>query len=467
MLLEKVHNTIVANRMLQPGDRILVAVSGGPDSLGLCHLLYRLRRRHNVGLIVGHVHHGLRGAEADTDARFVQDLGDRLELPVVVRQLDVRSWQKKHGGSLQMAARTLRYNCLREVMAETGAAKLALGHHADDQAEEVLLRLFRGAGQRGLAGMPACTRGGVIRPLLECYRHEIMAYLERHGLTYRQDSSNLKPWCQRNRLRLELLPNLEANFNSKLGATLVRTSKIFKEEEEFWGSLVQSWLNRHSGHDDSGGRRLPITPLLETHPAMQRRLLRKVIELVKGNLKGFGFHHTESLMRLCRSHSANSRIDLPGGVVAEKNYDWLTVARRHETAEDFFYDIPGPGMHLLPLLNHRMEVRFLASDRTTQFSTDPAEAIMDRDRVSLPLFLRPSKSGDRFRPLGLGGTKKVKDFFIDLKVPKSQRRQIPILCSKDHILWIVGHRLDDRVKVTPDTKRTLGLHYREGTSMEE
>ncbi len=462
MLLKKVHNTLVAQRMLEPGDRILVAVSGGPDSLALCHLLHRLRHSHKVELIVAHVHHGLRGSEADADASFVHDLGNQLELPVVVRQLNVRSWQKKHGGSLQMAARALRYQWLRQVMAEKGASKLALGHNADDQAEEILLRLFRGAGQRGLTGMPACSRDGVIRPLLECHRNEIIAYLESHGLTFRQDSSNLRPWCLRNRLRLELLPSLQENFNRKLGATLLRTSKIFKAEEEFWESLVQTWLDRHSRQNRSGGLQLPIAPLLETHPAMQRRLLRKVVQHVKGDLKGFGFHHTESLKRLCRSPAANSQIDLPGLLLAEKNYDWLTVTPQHEMTGEFFYEIPGSGIHPLPLLNHRMEIRFLTSEVSPQFSPDPGEAIMDRDRVSFPIFLRPSKSGDRFSPLGLGGTKKVKDFFIDLKVPKSLRGQIPLLCSKDHILWIVGLRLDDRVKVTSTTKRLLRLRYLEG-----
>ncbi len=362
-----------------------------------------------------------------------------------------------------MAARAVRYQCLRQVMDDTGASKLALGHNADDQAEEVLLRLFRGAGQRGLTGMPACSRDGVIRPLLECYRHEIIAYLENHTLAYRQDSSNLKAGCLRNLLRLELLPTLQKNFNNRINPTLLRTSKIFKEEEEFWESLVQSWLNQNSSKHESGGRSLPISLLLKTHPAMQRRLLRRVVELVRGDLKGFGFNHTESLMRLCRSSAANSQMDLPGVLVAEKNYDRLAIARPHEMVMDFFYEIPGPGIHQLPVLNHQMELRFLAADAKPQFSPEPGTAIMDRDRVSLPIFLRPRKPGDRFRPLGLGGTKKVKDFFIDLKVPTSQRAQIPILCSKDHILWIVGHRLDDRVKVTSSTKRTIYLHYREET----
>mgnify|MGYP001824553498 CR=1 FL=1 len=462
MLLEKVHNTVISHRMLQSGDLVVVAVSGGPDSVSLCHLLHRLRHSHKVELVVVHVHHGLRGAEADQDALFVHNLSHQLGLPMVEQRLEVRSWREKHGGSLQMAARALRYQCLHQIMAEKGASKLALGHNADDQAEEILLRILRGAGQRGLSGMDPCNRNGVIRPLLECHRHEIMAYLEDHGLAFRQDSSNLKPWCQRNLLRLELLPQLQQAFNSNLNATLLRTSKIFREEEDFWESHLASWLKEHSLKHGDGGIRFPIRPLLETHPAMQKRLLRRVVQEVKGDLRELGFHHTEILLQLCRSPAANRQLDLPGAVQVEKSYDWVTVTLRPETVQDFTFRISDQGVHSFPLLNHSMEVALLASDLPVEFSHDPNKAIMDLDRVSFPLTLRSRKTGDRFRPLGLRGSKKLKDFFIDAKVPKSQRRQIPILCSKDHIIWVVGHRLDDRVKLTSNTSRVLRLRYLEG-----
>jgi len=462
MLLEKVHNTVISHRMLQSGDLVVVAVSGGPDSVALCYLLHRLRHSHQVELVVAHVHHGLRGAEADQDALFVHNLSHQLGLPVVEQRLEVRTWQREHGGSLQMAARALRYQCLHQVMAEKRASKLALGHNADDQAEEILLRILRGAGQRGLSGMAPCNRKGVIRPLLECHRHEIMAYLEDNGLAFRQDSSNLKPWCQRNLLRLELLPQLQQVFNSNLSATLLRTSKIFREEEDFWESHLASWMHEHSLNQGDGEIRFPIRPLLEAHPAMQKRLLRRVVQEVKGDLREFGFHHTEILLQLCQSPAANRQLDLPGAVRAEKNYDWVTVTLQPETVEDFTFRISDQGLHPFPSLNRSMKVELLASDMPVEFNHDPNEAIMDLDRVSFPLTLRSSTPGDRFRPLGLRGSKKLKDFFIDAKVPKSQRRQIPILCSNDHIIWVVGHRLDDRVKVTSNTSRVLRLSYLEG-----
>ena len=452
----------MSHRMLQSGDLVVVAVSGGPDSVALCHLLHRLQHSLKVELVVAHVHHGLRGAEADQDALFVQNLSHQFGLPVVEQRLEVHSWQKEHGGSLQMAARALRYQCLHQVMAEKGANKLALGHNADDQAEEVLLRILRGAGQRGLSGMDPCNHKGVIRPLLECHRQEIVAYLREHDLAFRQDSSNLKPWCQRNLLRLELLPQLQQAFNSNLSATLLRTSKILREEEEFWASHLASWLKEHSLNHGADGIRFPVRPLLETHPAMQKRLLRRVVQEVKGDLRGFGFHHTEILLQLCRSPAAHRQIDLPGAVRAEKSYDWVTVTVRPETVEDFTFRISEHGLHSFPSLDHSLEIELLASDLPVEFSHDPNEAIMDLDRVTFPLTLRSCRPGDRFRPLGLGGSKKIKDFFIDSKVPQSLRRQIPILCSKDHIIWVVGHRLDDRVKLTSDTSRLLRFRYLEG-----
>jgi tRNA(Ile)-lysidine synthase len=153
-------------------------------------------------------------------------------------------------------------------------------------------------------------------------------------------------------------------------------------------------------------------------------------------------------------------------VVAEKSYDRLTVTSKPETAEDFHYEISGLGVHSFPLLKHSLEIQLLDADTDIQYSQDPTEVFMDRDHISFPLYLRSSKPGDRFRPLGLGGGKKVKDFFIDAKVARRQRRRIPILCSKEHIAWIVGHRLDDRVKITPETKRVLRLVYLEDGKQE-
>jgi tRNA(Ile)-lysidine synthase len=462
MLLQKVQNTLTAHSMLQPGDRVLVAVSGGPDSVALCHILHQLHQTYRVELVATQVHDGIRGSEADQDAAFVQHLAHQLELPIVVQRVNVHAWRKKHGGSLQMAARELRYQCLHQIMANENASKLALGHNADDQAEEILLRILRGAGQRGLTGMPLHSRNGVIRPLLECHRHEITSYLEDRNLAFRQDESNLKPWCQRNLLRLEFLPRLQQNFNSNLNATLLRTSNIFREEEEFWEFILGEWLDQHAGECEDGGRRLPIGPLLETHPAMQKRLLRKMVEKVKGNLRSFGYHHTEILRRLCHSAAANSRIDLPGEVEAEKNYDWLTIRLARQVPEDFYYELAGPGSYPFPPLGHRLVLECGSVDLASEFGRPSNEALVDLDTVSFPLVLRSGRAGDRFRPLGLGGGQKLKKFFIDAKIPRSQRRRVPILCSGERIIWVVGLRLDDRVKITENTSRLLRILYLKG-----
>lgn len=458
VLLEKLRHTITCWQMFLPGERVLVAVSGGPDSVALCHLLRRGLPELRLDLVAAYIHHGLRGAEADEDARFVQNLGRALEVPVVTRHLDVGRWQARYGGSLQMAARTLRYRCLRQIMAEAGATKLALGHNADDQAEEILLRLFRGTGPHGLTGMPA-ARGVVARPLLECHRHEILDYLHEHGLSYRRDSSNLRPWCQRNLLRLKWLPCLQRDFNSNLNATLLRTSKILQEEEDFWKSLLEAWLERHLRRDGQNAVRIPIAPLLETHAAMQRRLLRLALEEVRGQLQGLGFHHIEALIRLCRSEKPSAEAHLPGMVTAMKDYGWLTIGRRPGIPERIRVPISGPGLYEVPGLGDTIQLEEETLQGNLRWQRNPAEEVMDRDRICFPLILRSFEPGDRFRPLGMGGSKKVKDFFVDARVPRSRRHLVPLLCSREHILWVVGHRLDDRVKVTGDSKRLLRVRY--------
>jgi tRNA(Ile)-lysidine synthase len=287
-----------------------------------------------------------------------------------------------------------------------------------------------------------------------------MAYLDQHRLTCRQDASNLEPWCQRNLLRLEVIPRLHQAFNSNLNATLLRTARIFREEELFWESFLQAWLDRHASRNGGSAVRLPITPLLEAHPAVQRRLLRRVVEEVSGNLARVAFRHSEILLNLCRTRAANRSVHLPGELVAEKSYHWLTVRLRRQGPERPDYAIPGPGVHALPGLNHVLEVQCLAGPLQARFGRSPFEVFLDRDRVSFPLSLRFPRPGDRFRPLGLGGSKKLKDLFIDLKVPRSDRAHIPVLTTSEHLVWVVGYRLDDRVKITPGTTRALRLCYR-------
>jgi len=464
MLLEKVRQTISRYRMVKPGGgRVILAVSGGPDSVALCHLFHRLRSELSLELVVAHVHHGLRGEEADEDARFVSAMAKTLDLPVVVQAVDVRTWQRAHGGSLQMAARTLRSQFLCQVMAEQKADRLALGHNADDQAEEILLRVLRGTGPRGLQGMAARNTGGVIRPLLACHRTEILDYLSRHRLSWRQDRSNLEPWCQRNRLRLEVLPLLRDQFNSNLNATLVRTAAIFEDEEHFWESLVEDWLDRHARRQGEGVLDLPLTEFLQTHPALQRRLLRRGLEMTCGHLAGFGFHHVDLLLALSRSGGANREIHLPNLAVAQKSYRRIIIRALPPAPEPFRQEIPGPGFHYLRDLDHAIFMEETEAENPVRFGNDPAQVVMDRDCVSFPMLLRSIQPGDRFRPLGMTGSKKLKDLFIDAKISRSRRRLVPVLCDAQRIVWVVGHRIDDRVRVTAQTRRLLRIEYREGS----
>ncbi len=449
--------------MVPPGARVVLAVSGGPDSVALCQIFYCLRGELALELVVAHVHHGLRGREADEDARFVTGLARDLDLPVVVRHLDVRGWQRDHGGSLQMAARTLRYRCLRAVMAEENSGRLALGHNADDQAEDILLRLFRGAGPRGLSGMPAVNGDGLIRPLLACRRREIVEYLGQHGLKYREDSSNREPWCQRNRLRLEVLPLLRRCFNTRLDAALMRTAAIFQEEEKFWESLVENWLERHAGRDGGAGITLPADLLLEAHPALQRRVLRRGLEMICGRLTGFGFRHVDVILGLCRSEGANREIHLPNLAVAEKSYGRLALRPLRPLLPSFRQEVPGPASYYFRELDHTLLIEEAEAPEPMSFGRDPSQVVVDRDAICFPLLLRFGEAGDRFRPLGMGGSKKLKDFFMDAKISRSRRRLTPVLCDRGRIIWVVGHRIDDRVKVTVQTRRLLRFEYRRGS----
>ncbi|MBW1981551.1 MAG: tRNA lysidine(34) synthetase TilS [Deltaproteobacteria bacterium] len=460
MLVQKVLQTITAYRMFHAGDRVVVAVSGGPDSVALFHILYTLRDQLEIDLVVGHVHHGLRGAEAEQEARFVLNLAERFKVPATLKRANVNDWQAVHGGSLEMAARAVRYQCLRQIMLEESASKIAVAHHADDQAEEVLLRLFRGAGPAGLAGMPPTSGQWLARPLIDCHRQEILAYLSLVDQEWCQDSSNLQPWCRRNILRLKWLPRLQREFNTNLNATLVKTANLAREENDFWDSLLNSWLEQHAVSEANGAVLLPINALAECHPAMQRRLLRTVLRQVAGKLQGIGLRHIEMLGQQIHAGRSRGSLHLPNQLMSERSYNWLRISlRSSEPPPELHLEIPSLGTYQVFQLHHTIHLQQVDRCESIEISRDPLEVMLDRDRLSFPLLLRSVQPGDRFRPLGMQGSKKLQDLFIDLKVPRYQRCRIPVLCSQEHIIWVVGLRIDERVKVTSATRRILLAKY--------
>jgi tRNA(Ile)-lysidine synthase len=418
---------------------VLVAVSGGADSTALLHALVRLSEEGRAfSLEVAHLDHGLRGEESAADARFVAEVAAGLGLPGHLERLAPGSLERQ-GVSRQEAAREARLAWLERVAGETLAQRIALGHSADDLAEEVLMRLLSGAGPRGLAGMRA-RRGPFIRPLIECRRSEIEAWLETCGIPWREDGTNYLDAYLRNRVRHRLLPALEADYNPNLRESLVRQAAILGEEDDLLERLATE-IFETLARVEVGALAFPTAALAAEHPALQRRLLRLACERLAGSLRGIGFRHVEAVRSLINSPSPSAGpLRLPGGLTAERRYEYLIIGvgpagLAQNLEHDWDLALPGPGRYELAGTGLCLTLRL------SEGSGGAGEALFDAASLSWPLLVRSPRRGDRFRPRGMAGTKLVFRLLSDAKVPRNARWRVPILLSAENIIWVGGLRM--------------------------
>jgi tRNA(Ile)-lysidine synthase len=443
--------------MLVPGDGVVVGVSGGPDSAALIHCLAALRPSWSLRLVVAHLNHQLRGAASRKDALFVEGLARRLGLPCERDSRDVASYSKEHRLSLEEAARVLRYRFFEEVSARVGAQKIAVGHQADDNAESVIMHLLRGTGPKGLAGIPPVREGGIIRPLIESTRSDIVCFLEKEGIPYVEDRSNLDPQFLRNKVRGKLLPLLRDDFNPRVVGSLNRLSAIMREEEDFWELRVEEALREVLLERSPGGVALSAYALKDLHLALFRRLVRRAVRLLKGDLTRVGHDHVQAVVNLVRGASPSGQVHLPHGVTVLLDRNELRFFWGSPTQwSDFRYEIFSAGTTFIREINAYLTISLHDLKEVGEPEVyPPTTAFFDLDAIAMPLTARSFKEGDKFRPLGMSGHQKVKDFFINRKIARSKRQRCPLLLSGGKIIWVGGHSIDDRVKITAKTERLL------------
>jgi len=443
--------------MISEGDRVIVAVSGGPDSVCLLHILHELMDEFHVHLVVAHFDHGLRPAEDESETAFVRSLAQSLKLPFETGK--GRLLAKRDRGSGEEKARNARYAFLERVRKKHKARKIALGHNLNDQAETILMRLLRGSGPAGLTGMPPCRDGSIIRPLIEIERREIENYLKAIKFASVTDSSNLKTDCFRNKIRLELMPLLEAH-QPQLAQLLSQTAEILRDEDDYLGRIADAWLTKNMRPSPKPTVRLPIASFLALPEALRRRVIRTGIKKVKENLRRIHWGHVEAIQRLAQSEKPQTLLNLPGRVTVKRTYDHLIFsASAIRKPRPFHYALDGPGNYNIEEIGGRLSVEAVKNRRGLRLRGSSRTAFLDADEVRFPLTLRTFKAGDRFIPFGMKGRKKLKDFFVDQKVSLEQRYSTPLLCWKDEPVWVCGFRIDDRFKVTPQTKRILKISF--------
>jgi tRNA(Ile)-lysidine synthase len=473
---DRVLETIRRARMLAPGDRAAVAVSGGADSVALLRMLESLRDKLGITLLAVHFDHKLRGAESDADARFVEDLARERELECVVGSEDVAAAATAHKWNLEDAARRLRYAFFERVVAEGRATRIVVAHTADDQAETVLAHILRGTGPAGLAGIYPAV-GSVVRPLLGERREDLREYLRQLGQNWREDSTNRDLSRQRARIRQQLVPLLERDFSSQAVNHLAGLAGFAREEEVFWSALVEDRF-RALVRADKGKLGIPIHDLLApldlssaAEPAALRtlteRLIRRLYQELRGGPGGLTAVHVEQVIHLAAASASGSRAELPGGIMVERNFGELIFSGSHgagrssggretvspENAYLYVVSLPAHGVAsvLVPELNRRFCLKVIdwsVSERDTKRDS----AVLDANLLREPLILRNWRPGDAYRPQGRRQPKKLKEMFLAGRVPSRDRASWPVLESGGRVAWARGLPPAEEFCVRADTR---------------
>jgi tRNA(Ile)-lysidine synthase len=489
-LESKVIDFIQRYSLISPEEIVVVGVSGGADSVCLLHVLAKWQKGLGIKLHVAHLNHQLRGVESEADAKYVSNLAGSLGIPITIDRQDVAAYRIERNFSVEEAARELRYAFLAKVAREVGANRIGIGHTRDDQVETILMHILRGTGITGLCGLAPCSPMAydsqgmslpakqsnllIIRPLLDVAREETTSYCQEHQLDPRIDSSNRSLSFFRNRLRLQLLPLLR-QYNPSVDQALLRLADIAKEDSalieqqsyELWDEVVRQ-ENKAIHLDRKQIASLPI--------ALQRQLLRAAVTKLAGDTRDIEASHIEAARSLLNK-PVGKRISLPHELVCQGGYNELVItspARQSQLppcpfpplSDEFFLKVPGktvfPGWNVIAsIVGERVDSPPSRGVLSTNGETGQSNLIADFDlhETGTELFVRQRRPGDRFQPLGMNMPKKLYEFMVDAKIPRSWRGRIPIVCSPQQIIWVAGWRIDDRVKTTEASKEILRLEF--------
>jgi tRNA(Ile)-lysidine synthase len=504
-LESKVLDFIQRHCLIAPGEIVVLGVSGGADSVCLLHVLTKWQKELGIKLHIAHLNHQLRGVESEADAEYVSNLADLLGIPITIDRQDVAAYRAERNCSIEEAARELRYAFLARVAREVGAYRIAIGHTRDDQVETVLMHILRGTGITGLCGLAPCSPMAydsqrmswpasplslraealivaegkrsnllVIRPLLDITREETASYCQEHQLDPRIDPSNLSLSFFRNRLRLQLLPLLR-QYNPSIDRALLRLADIAKEDNAFieqqacglWDEVARQ-ENDAIYLDRKQIAGLPI--------ALQRHLLRVAVTKLVGDVRDIEASHIEAARSLLNK-PASKRISLPHGLICQGGYDEIVIASEAWQSQlppcpfpplpsEFPLKVPGKTVFsgwkvIASIVRERVDSPSSRGALSTGEGTCQSNFVahFDLHKTGNELFVRQRRPGDRFQPLGMNMPKKLHEFMVDAKIPRSWRGHIPIICSPQQIIWVVGWRIDDRVKTTKASQKILRLEF--------
>ncbi|WP_160690162.1 tRNA lysidine(34) synthetase TilS [Clostridium sp. C2-6-12] len=452
-MLKKVMSYINNNKLIKSGDRVLVALSGGPDSICLLNILFELKEELNIEIGAAHINHLLRGEDAFKDEEYVIKICEEINIPCFVTRVDINNYSKEHRISSEMAGRQVRYDFFEEIIETEGFNKIATAHNANDQAETILFRLMRGTGLEGLGGIKVSRGDKIIRPILCLSRQEVEKYIGLKRLKPRIDKTNFEKIYNRNKIRLDILPYMKENFNEDIIQTLNRMSVLLQKDNEFLEKLA---LNSYKKYciEDADYFIIKKGIFKEGEPIVNRVLRRALTKYSKSNYD-FEMKHINEVYLLNEKDSGKI-IDLPNGIYAENIYGDIYIKNKKNKSninnkkekvliskDEINNQIVNYGQFTIEfcVTNHyqRNDLN-LNKDNFTQY--------FDFDKINDNILIRKRIDGDKIIPLGMKGTKKLKDIFIDMKIPKEERDHIPVLCFDEKIAWIIGIKISDEYKLT-------------------
>lgn len=472
-ILNKFKDYINDESLVNNGDKILLGVSGGPDSLAMLDLFSRIEGEFDLQLFVFHLNHCFR-EEAAEEAQFVEHICEEYGIKSFIEEYDVPRLAKEEGLSPEEAARKVRLNFLIERANNLIVDKIALAHHRDDLVETIFLNLIRGSGLNGLSGITPWTKirdHNIIHPLLSISREEIEEYCQKRELNPRRDPTNQETIYTRNKIRHKVIPYIEKEINPSLKKVMARMSQIIKEEDQYLNDLAKKMINEILIEQDIDYVKLSLTGLRDMVPVMRRRVMRRAVYIVKNNPANLYYKHLTDIDWLISKGETGKLIELPDNVKIKRVYDHIIVKKG-----DFnYYDdqylsvLSFPGKLSLPgdliIETDIFSVKKFDNYDWRKEAEKNHVCLFDCNEVRFPLKVRNRRRGDKFKPLGMKGVKKLKDFYIDEKIPAAEREQIPIIIdSNDLIIWVAGMRMNERVKITGNTQKIgrINLYNRKG-----
>ena len=459
-MINKVKNAIQKHGMLDKGERVIVAVSGGPDSIALLKVLAMISEEYGLTLITAHLNHGLR-KEADDEEQFVRRVSREMGITLESKKSDINSLKKGTGRSIEDISREVRYRFLNEAARKHDAHTIALGHNLNDQIETVLMNFLRGSGSEGLKGMLPARDSLYIRPLLGISRREILSFIEFHKIQYVTDASNTESLYLRNRIRHSLIPQLK-KYNQNLEKSLYNMAELMRLEGDYMKTVVHTILSEWNIMQARDEVRISISALGKYHEAVQNQVVKELLRKLTPGGQGIGYAHIKAVMDLCFSDHPSGYLDLPHTIVIRRAYDSLIISAgmkskqriTYEKHDEIHYEVTFPGSVHIVELGKTLRSEFVKNHDGVH-TVDQNAVFMDYERIITPVIIRTVKPGDRIQPLGMKGTKKIKSYFIDEKVPLNVRKETLLLLDQESVIWIAGMRLSERVKISDKTRRVL------------